>query len=128
MTTRPRFRAETTEELEALVSGLAMQSWLQLGEPGRYGRLPALYSGAIRYRREPVGIEHWQSARETALLGYGDCEDLVAYRVAELRRAGVKAWPKVIEINPRLRHVIVQYRDPRTGAEMTEDPSKKLGM
>jgi transglutaminase-like putative cysteine protease len=105
-----------------------MQSWLQMGDASRYGPVPALYSGRIRYRREPAGIENWQSARETALLGYGDCEDLVAYRVAELRRQGVKAWPKVVPINARLRHVLVVYRDPRTGAEVTEDPSKKLGM
>lgn len=124
MTVRPRFLAETIPELEALVYGLGAQSFVQMaaGE-----NIPPLYSGRIVYRREPARREDWQSAAETVRRGYGDCEDLVAYRIAELRRAGIPAWPKITAINPQLRHVQLVRRNP-DGQWVIEDPSRQLGM
>lgn len=113
----------TTGELEALVMGLALVSLRQMQDPPVGAYIPPLYSGKIRYVREPVGHERWQTAKETAARGYGDCEDLVAYRVAEYMHAGQVARPKVITVNPTLRHVVVEHPD-----GTIEDPSAKLGM
>ncbi len=126
MPVHPRFTAESTDELEGLVMGLAAQSYAQMRE--KRGDIPALYSGRIRYKREQLRRENWQSARQTAGLGYGDCEDLCAYRVAELRGKGITAFPVVVQVSPTLRHVKVRYLDPKTNEWVFEDPSEKLGM
>ncbi len=123
MSVRATITAQTTRELEALVTGLALVSLCQMQDPPVAAYIPPLYSGKVRYVREPAGEERWQSAKETAARGYGDCEDLVAYRCAELWHQGKKAAPKVLEISPTLRHVVVQLPD-----GTIEDPSAKLGM
>jgi hypothetical protein len=124
----PRFEAESIGEIEGAVFGLAAQSYAQMMDPSKRGKIVPLYSGKIRYEREPLRRENWQSAYTTAVLGKGDCEDLAAYRVAELRAKGVLAFPVVTQINPSLRHVTVRYLDPKTKAWVSEDPSKRLGM
>lgn len=124
----PRFEVESIGEIEGAVFGLAAQSYAQMTDPQKRGKIVPLYSGAIRYEREPLRRENWQSAYTTATRGKGDCEDLAAYRVAELRAKGILAFPVVRQINPSLRHVTVRYLDPRTKAWVHEDPSKKLGM
>jgi hypothetical protein len=125
---RPRFAANTNAELEGLVFGLGAQSFAQMADPATRKLIPALYSGRIVYKREPQRREEWQSALETAFRGYGDCEDLVAYRVGELRAQGILAFPVVSSITPKLRHVTLRYLDPKTNSWVTEDPSKRLGM
>lgn len=127
MPVRPRFKAESIGDLEALVFGLAAQSYTQMMDPEKRGQIPPLYGGKIRYKREPLRREDWQSALETAQLGYGDCEDLSAYRCAELRARGITAYPKVLMISPTLRHVVVTFQA-QDGSWQIEDPSKKLGM
>jgi hypothetical protein len=131
MPVHPRFSATSIGELEGLVFGLAAQSYAQMRDAklGVGGRpLPPLYGGSIRYKREPIRRENWQGAQETAELGYGDCEDLAAYRVAELRAKGIKAFPVVSQVSPTLRHVTIRYLDPKTNQWVPEDPSKRLGM
>lgn len=128
MAVRPRLRATTIPELEALVFGLGAQSYAQLADPANRGKIPPLYSGKIVYRRELPRREEWQSALETAERGYGDCEDLVAYRLAELRAQGVLAKPVITAVNPALRHVTLTYTDPQTRQLVHEDPSRLLGM
>lgn len=128
MAVRPRLRATTIPELEALVFGLGAQSYAQMADPANRGKIPPLYSGKIVYRRELPRREDWQSALETAERGYGDCEDLVAYRLAELRAQGVKdAVPVITAVNPALRHVTLTYTD-AAGRVVHEDPSRRLGM
>jgi hypothetical protein len=128
MAVHPRFSATSIDELEGLVYGLAAQSYAQMRNPETRGRIPPLYGGSIVYRREPIRRENWQAALETAERGYGDCEDLSAYRVAEYRIKGIKALPMVKKINATLRHVVLRWRDPKTGVWHEEDPSKRLGM
>ena len=45
-------------------------------------RFPELYETGIRYRQEPLGQENWRDAAIILQTGFGDCEDLAAYRVA----------------------------------------------
>lgn len=107
-------------EVQALLEGLARVCVVQI----RSGRVSAkLYASGVRYQREPMGRERWQSAVETLRRGAGDCEDLVAWRVAELRCGGEWAEPMVYSPRPGLLHCVVKRSHGRI-----EDPSKKLGM
>lgn len=111
---------ESPAQIRAAVLGLAAISLAQMHETF----VPPLYSGRIRYVREPAGRERWQTARETAERGEGDCEDLAAYRVAELHKAGeTRATIVVRVIRPELMHIVV-----RRANGMIEDPSAQLGM
>jgi transglutaminase-like putative cysteine protease len=109
----------TPAQVRAAVLGLAAVSLAQMGEQ----RLPPLYGGTIRYEREPEGRERWQTAEETARLGRGDCEDLAAYRVAELHAQGIPATIRIRVVRPELWHVLVEHPNGQL-----EDPSAKLGM
>lgn len=106
----------TPEALRSLLSGLVRESEAQM----RAGSIPPLYRSGVVYRREPRGVEVWQTAAVTARLGRGDCEDLAIYRAAELRRAGVAAEAVVVRTRTRGQlHALVRYPD---GA--IEDPSR----
>lgn len=92
------------------------------------GRVPSLYASGVRYRREGTPsagprAERFQMIPEVLRTRSGDCEDLSAWRVAELRLSGVRAIPWIIRTGARLYHVQVKYPDGRI-----EDPSKRLGM
>lgn len=108
---------EALDALEALV----YRDQRQLAR----GHFPPLYQAGVRYRREP-GANHWQTAREVLAARSGDCEDLAAWRVAELRESGEdrKAYCMIRHGGrPGLWHILV-----RRGDGSTEDPSKILGM
>ena len=44
-------------------------------------KIPPLYKAGVRYAREQ-GTEEWKDCVNVLLDGYGDCEDLAAWRVA----------------------------------------------
>lgn len=50
--------------------------------------IPPLYLSGVRYREEPPGHEDWIDAPGVLQQGHADCEDLAAWRAAELRVAG----------------------------------------
>jgi hypothetical protein len=87
---------------------------------------PSLYETGIRYVRDPVPVEDWQTIPELLYRGCGDCKSLACYRVAELLRQGVKA---IVQFrwrgngNRATFHIQVQLPD-----GTIEDPSKILGM
>ena len=97
-------------------------------------KVPPLYKSGVYYQEEPPGQENWQSALDLLKKGFGDCEDLAAYRVAELRRRGIAARPYVKK--PRLvgggrvlmYHIQVWRPGPPGGRPWIEDPSRILGM
>jgi hypothetical protein len=124
MTVIATVRVRTLPELQGLVTGVALASWTQLNDPRTARMIPKLYSGHVRYRQERPGLEEWQTALETAQRGWGDCEDLVIYRLAELWQGeDVRARARVIQVTPALRHVVLVR-----GNGHIEDPSKRLGM
>lgn len=100
----------------------------------RQREYPLLYESGIYYKTEPPAVE-WHDIPTLLRLGYGDCKDLAAYRVAELRHRGVQCKPcikyKYVDYKyPNgkkqpvlLIHVMVQFPD-----GSIEDPSKILGM
>ena len=111
---------DSPEEIRAAVLGLAAVSLVQM----RAKRFPRLYAAGIRYKREPRNREQWQTAALTLRLRTGDCEDLAAYRLAELHRLGeTGATIAVKVVRPELRHILV-----RRASGVIEDPSKRLGM
>lgn len=82
-----------------------------------------LYAAGVRYMRSDP-TERWQLPSETAARGGGDCEDLAAWRVAELRRAGERGARVVVRrTGPRVLHAVVLRAD-----GTIEDPSRRLGM
>lgn len=91
----------------------------------RASPLPPLYQSGVRYEREPRGQENWQTCHETLKRKAGDCEDLAAWRAAELRVTGADPAAVAIikRIRPGLIHCLV-----RRGNGHLEDPSKILGM
>lgn len=85
--------------------------------------LPSVYDVA-RYKREPRGREQWFHAVDIGRKGTGDCEDLAAYRAAELRvRESEPARVAVIRTGKRTLHAVVERAD-----GSTEDVARALGM
>ena len=104
----------------------------------RQKHYPALYEAGVVYRRED-GTENWLDIPHVIEVGWGDCEDLAFWRVAELREQGVKAAPfaKWRRIAGAYKyHALVRRFSPgrdhfgrvvKSNAWL-EDPSRRLGM
>jgi len=86
--------------------------------------VPLLYQSGVVYAREVKGrhSEIWQTCVQVARSKVGDCEDLAAYRVAELCEHGEDAKIR-LTLKGRTWHVTVRRGDGRI-----EDPSRRLGM
>lgn len=106
--------------LSAALEGLVACNYAILAKSKR---CPGIYSAGVVYKRERKGREQWQTAPEVLRAGFGDCEDLAAWRAAELRVAGIPARAVVIRTGPKMFHAVVRYPDGHI-----EDPSKRLGM
>src|SRR5262245_56214121 len=91
----------------------------QLGGPS----IPPLYSSGVRYKNEPRDV--WKHAADVLHDGNGDCEDLAAYRAAELRVSGEDPGASVCtyQSGPKRYHAVV-----KRGDGTLEDPSRVLGM
>jgi hypothetical protein len=85
--------------------------------------VPPLYEAGVRYQDEPRDV--WRHALDVAGERWGDCEDLAAYRAAELRVSGEDPDARVVtyQSGPNRYHAVVGRGD---GA--VEDPSRILGM
>src|SRR5687767_9168464 len=114
------------EAIEAVAEGLVRLNVALMRYADERGvELPPLYESGIVYRREPRGREWWESAEDVAALSTqrsGDCEDLSAYRAAELRYWDGEMARVVIKRTTRgTFHAVV-----RRGDGTIEDPSKIL--
>ena len=110
---------------------------------GQGNPISPLYVSGVRYKEDPPGHEDWRDVYGVIARGVGDCDQLTAWRVAELRVAGVAAEPVLkwqwvprdvmvssgypARLLPQdgvwLVHCLVRFPD-----GSTEDPSKILGM
>jgi hypothetical protein len=102
---------------------------------------PPLYQSGVRYQREN-GTEEWLDIPSIIEAGWGDCEDLACWRVAELRRQGHRAGPYVrfrqIDGVFHYHALVMRYRPVMQRSEAglierlvpvaKEDPSRRLGM
>ncbi len=113
--------------LQILLDALTAWDVLYLREnPGT----PELYKSGVRYREEdgreewleiPHVLDRWRRKREGS-----DCEDLCAWRAAELQIRGERArctWAAYREPDSLTYHIRV-----RRGDGSLEDPSEILGM
>ncbi len=106
--------------LEGMLEGLCAVNYALM----RKRPYPPLYSSGIRYEREGrAGPERWLIAPQLVKKKRGDCEDLAAYRCAELRMKGEPARVRVVRTGNKTLHAVVQRADGRI-----EDPSRRLGM
>ncbi len=116
---------------------------MESGYRGTIEIIPPLYASGVYYAEEPPGREDWLDCLAVLRQGFADCEDLAAYRAAELRVHGIAAeavlkwqWiPRDIMIAQGypadklpsrgvwLVHCLVRFPD-----GSIEDPSKILGM
>lgn len=55
--------------------------------------VPPLYRSGIRYAEDDPGREDWRDCYVILKRGKADCDGLVAYRVGELRAAGIPCEP-----------------------------------
>lgn len=97
---------------------------------------PALYRSGVRYAQEPPGIEdfcdiptilqsfHQRNPGERVFV---DCEDLAAWRAAELRLAGVRAVP-TFNFSPMIGGGASFHVQTLRPDGVIEDPSVRLGM
>jgi hypothetical protein len=86
--------------------------------------LPPLYLSGIRYQFEPghgKGIEDFANPWTTYARGWGDCDDLILYRLLELKKQGENAHTKGDWLGNAV-HVVIRRGDGRT-----EDVSAMLG-
>ncbi len=91
---RPKVLAELAQQAAELVicsNMIEMREAAQAGHP-----LPALYDSGVVYRREPDdGFEEFADYETVLERGWGDCDDLVCARAAELRCQGVHATVRI---------------------------------
>ena len=92
--------------------------------------VPPVYKSGVRYKQEPEDgkPEEFAAIPMVLVRGWGDCDDLVSWRIAELRNAGENAkvrlkWAFDPIRGARMYHVLV-----RRSNGQVEDPSKRLGM
>jgi hypothetical protein len=138
----------------ALQAMISINEWhirraLKRTEKGEGVPIPPLYASGVRYKEDPPGEENWCDCLEVLRQGHGDCDRLCAWRVAELRAAGIKAEPlikwqqvpkhimiglghpahMVPEEGISMVHVLVGFPGWQSGdPALVEDPSKLLGM
>lgn len=90
--------------------------------------LPPFYHSGVVYKPQTMGRDRWQDAARLLKTGMGACEDLVAWRVAELQMAGENAHAEVISnVAPNGSMVVYHVVVRRANSEI-EDPSALLGM
>jgi hypothetical protein len=127
-------RVRSEQSLLLLMEAMCAIDLLHL----RQRHYPKLYESGVVYRRED-GTENWLDIPSVIKAGWGDCEDLVFWRVAELRKDGVKAAPfaKWRRLNGVYKyHALVRRYGPGrdqfgrliNSNEWLEDPSRRLGM
>lgn len=129
-------RMEGREEIRAWLRALvALNVELLKLARARRAPLPALYRSGVVYRPEPRASstaiaantsEDFAPCVVALARGWGDCDDLAAWRCAELNASGIAADVDVIETRastPTARrwHIVVTLPD-----GSIEDPSRVL--
>lgn len=113
---------DITNPSSAAALRAALEGLVRLNEVFLQTRtVPRLYATGVVYR--PERREDWNTIPTVMKLGCGDCEDLAAWRAAELRRDGLPARAVVRLTGPSRWHAVVDRGD-----GVFEDPSKALGM
>ena len=98
-------------------------------EAMRGNPLPPLYKSHVRYQREPwagQGVEEFADPWTVYERGWGDCDDLIIYRGAELIVNGYPCHARVVHNTDNDKYHTQLRRD--FGPPCVEDPSlQRLG-
>lgn len=129
VTKLPGSGTDLSVSLSFIILGLAEAWSLEL----RRNPIPDFYSCDIRYQPEPGDslAEEWVDPYTCYERGYGDCDDMVIWRLAEIfakskydprnGRHNIPAWPAIYAHDDGERyHVAIKHR----GLKELEDPAK----
>ena len=85
----------------------------------------AIAAGRVKWRPEPPGDEHFDSARTVLARGWGDCDDLAPAHAAALRYTGEDPGARAVitKSGPKRWHAVVERSD-----GSIDDPSRDAGM
>lgn len=105
----------------AIVNALRVLSYANLlWLRSQRGSVPSVYNARVAFRPEPqegTGVELYQTIPEVIAQGWGDCDDLTGWRIAELWHTGeLAAEPALVQLAPHAWHAIV-----RRASGQTED-------
>lgn len=121
---RPHIFAETIKRLTEDMARLNIEAIKA------DARIPRLYASRVYYRMSiPEGVI-FRDLYSVIRWGYGHCQHLTAWRLAELwahgedtnAQARVK-WGRSLQTGRRIFHVLIHRGD-----DSEEDPSRRLGM
>jgi len=111
-----------------LLLNAAMQCAAEAVRGGR--NLPPLYKSEVKYQAEPwagQGVEEFADPWTVLERGWGDCDDLVIYRGAELIANGYPCHARIIR-NSKLNKYHTQLRRDFGNPQCVEDPClERLG-
>lgn len=116
--------ARVARRLTAVARGLVALAVLDLRERPRRRLYALARAGEVVYRREPRPRELWLCPSLVLERGEGDCEDLAAWRAAELKIGGERARVIVRMAtggDGSLYHAVVERENGRV-----EDPSAQI--
>lgn len=92
--------------------------------------VPSLYRSGVYYQEEPFGLEDFFDVPTILKQGHADCEDLAAWRAAELKVAGY--WSDVLVTWEALEldtgDIDILFHVRTLTPYGVEDPSEILGM
>lgn len=115
LSTRDNDRAALVDAL--CVLAFANLLWLRAKHGDGQGAPPVYQSGVV-FRAEPqegTGVELYQTIPEVLAQGWGDCDDLTGWRVAELWYAGeLTAQPALVQLRPYAWHAVVTRANGQT--------------
>lgn len=88
--------------------------------------LPPLYRSGVKYVLQDPRACALRCPKEVYERKEGDCKQLIIYRIAELRNAGVHATPRIIWLADKEK--LSAHAQLRLPDHSIEDPSLHLGM
>ncbi len=91
---------------------------------------PMLYKSGVKYAPEPNAgkFEEFASIATILSRGWGDCDDLAAWRAAEIRVKEKRPANILVYWRKRNNRTVWHVQVKRTDTQEVEDPSRVLGM
>lgn len=120
--------------------GVVASNLVTMREARRRGKpIPPLYESGVEYERERGPGEEFADVLTVLRRGWGDCDDLVAWRIAELLIEGHRAGARIywrgkkppFKMHAQVRHAPLckcSFCHGRYPEGRIEDPSRFLGL
>lgn len=105
----------TVRALQPLCEGMIQLNMFLIRSAG----VPPLYTTGVRYQLHPLdGFERFDPCTRVLARGWGDCDNLIFWRCAELRLAGEHATARIVwptgtrRYHAQLRRADGSWEDP----------------